>query len=544
MHRRTAALSLAVALTATSCGSADDPMADTSAVTEAAGGEVMVDDGDMDHALRDEAFSPAGGTTGGSTASTQSGTTSSSSSLTATADAVAPLEAAPGSSVAEPPPGSTDGREVLAASSGVNPFVSTLEDAESTFAMDVDQASWSLSRSWIEAGRLPPVGAVRVEEFVNAFDHDYPTPDKGWSITADTVGTPWNPTTRLVRVGLATPTLDPDERPEATLTFVVDTSGSMSGRPLQTVKDTLLTLVDQLRPTDRIGLVEYGTDARLILEPTPLAESDTVTNAIQSLESNGVTFAEAGIALGYEVAVRNLTPDGAHLVVLASDGVANVGATGPDAILERVAVGVDEGIHMLALGVGDGLYNDFLMEQLSNRGNGATYYVQDSRDAERIFVDNLESSLVVAAVDSKVQVVFDPDVVAEYRLLGYENRDVADEDFRNDDVDAGEVGAGHQVTAVYEVVPTGESDPLGRVFVRWEDPDTGEVAEVDAPLAAAPGAADGGIGTALAAVTLAEILRESPHIGDYGIEDLADLVGSLDVDPALADVIERARSAR
>lgn len=452
------------------------------------------------------------------------------------------------SSVGAPPPGPADlaggSREVLAESAGINGFVATADDPQSTFAMDVDTASYTLARAWIESGQRPPTAAVRPEEFVNAFDYGDPEPQVGWGIATDTITTPWNAGTSLVRIGLSTPTLDPSARPDATLTFVVDTSGSMAGEPLQTVKDTLLLLTKQLRPSDRIGIVEYGSQARLLLQPTPVAESDEIVGAITGLVSNGSTYAEAGLALGYQIARQNLTPNGVDVVVLASDGVANVGETGPDGILATIGEGVDEGINLLALGVGNGTYNDTLMEQLSNRGNGATYYIQNQDDARRLFVDKLESTLVVVAKDSKVQVEFDPASVRDYRLVGYENRDVADDDFRNDTVDAGEVGAGHHVTAIYEVVTTGADGNLGEVRVRWEDPESGEVQETSATVdGTSRDVLDGDLGTAVVAAGFAELLRGSPHLDGLDLARLADIAEAAGVPVDLLDLIRSAAVA-
>ena len=458
-------------------------------------------------------------------------------------------EAAAGPDLAVPPvEPPADGREVIVQSGGVAPFVVSAEDALSTFAMDVDAASWTQTLAWLQSGQRPPADVVRPEEFLNAFAYDYPDPDGGWGIHVDGVATtPWNSETALLRIGLNTAGIDPSERPDATLTFVVDTSGSMEGRPLDTVKDTLHLLLDQLRPTDRIALVEYGSQARQLLAPTPLSEADDVRRAIDRLESNGSTYAEAGLDLGYEIARSAMAPGHVNVVVLASDGVANVGATGPEAILETIRDGVDAGVNLLALGVShDTAYNDHLMEQLANNGNGSVYYINSRAEAERLFVANLEATLVVAAAESKVQVEFDPEAVSQWRLVGYENRAVADEDFRNDTVDAGEVGAGHEVTALYELalVP-GADGVLGEVRVRWEDPDTGVVDEVAASLARGDLVPDVAtdFGTALNAAALAEVLRGSPHLGDFGLGDLARTVEAFGAQADLAGAIEGAAAA-
>jgi len=451
-----------------------------------------------------------------------------------------------GSSTGPPPPSH------LVDASGprltsISPFFDTGEDALSTFAMDVDTASFTYGRDWIEQGQLPPADTVRPEEFVNYFRYDYPQPADGqeWSVLVDGAPSPWNPRTHLVRVGLATGELDPQTRPDATLTFVVDISGSMEGQPITTVKQTLGLLVDRLRPTDRIGIVTYGSSGQLLLAPTPLSEPDTIRRAIAELETGGSTYAEAGLRIGYETARRHLTPNGVDLVVLASDGVANVGETGPEEILATIRDGVDAGITLLAVGVGgDTGYNDHLMETLTNTGNGSSYFVSRQQDAERLFVDRLESTLVTVAKDAKVQVSFDPQHVTRWRLIGYDNRDVADDDFRNDGVDAGEVGAGHQVTAMYEVeLADGAAGELGTVSLRWAHPKSGEVSELTAPIeVAAVGQAGPGYATAMQAVGLAELLRGSPHLNGWTLAALAEQPDD-GVDPDLRALIERAAEA-
>jgi Ca-activated chloride channel family protein len=379
--------------------------------------------------------------------------------------------------------------------------------------------------TWLAEGQRPPPDIVRPEEFVNWFDYGYARPDAGWASAVDGVATtPWNDATSLLRIGLVTAAVDPAARPDVTLTFVVDTSGSMAGTPLDTVQRSLDLLVTQLRPSDRIGLVEYGSQARTILAPTSLAEAGVVRDAIARLRTNGSTNVGDGLRTGYDLARRNRTPGGIDMVVLASDGVANTGVTEAEGILELVGAGVDEGIGLLALGVDERGFNDQLMETLTNRGDGTTYYLRSPADAERLFVEELEQTLVVAARDSKVQVAFDPDAVTSYRLIGYDNRAVADEDFRDDTVDAGEVGAGHEVTAMYEVElrPGVTADVvLADLQLRWQDVASGRVREAVRPVTAGELTPDATtrFGTAVQAVTLAEVLRGSPYL-DVSLDGL------------------------
>jgi Ca-activated chloride channel family protein len=262
---------------------------------------------------------------------------------------------------------------------------------------------------------------------------------------------------------------------------VIDVSGSMSlENRLELVKQALRLLVDQLRDGDEIGIVIYGTTARVVLPHTRNVNREHILAAIDSLYPEGVTNAEAGLKLGYQLALDNFGADYINRVILCSDGVANVGQTGPDAILTEIGNYVKDGILLTTVGFGMGNYNDILMEQLANKGNGSYAYVDTLKEAERVFVENLTGTLQVIAKDAKVQVEFNPQTVSRFRLLGYENRRLAQEDFRDDDVDAGEIGSGHSVTALYEIklYSEGVVGKLATVFIRHEDPDTSNVTEV------------------------------------------------------------------
>lgn len=503
--RRPIALACALVVALTAC-TADEAVTDDATAEQAVEGE-MADE----ESAEDAAVDTGSGTVQGFTSSEGDRTSADEAAgVAAPADPEVRFDPAP-PDVAPP---------------GIGPFVVTAEDALSTFALDVDTSSWTQTMQWLEAGERPPADIVRPEEFLNWFDYGYEQPDEGWASSIDgVIATPWNDETSLLRIGLVTAGLDPADRPDATLTFVVDTSGSMEGTPLETVKQALTLLVDQLRPSDRIGIVEYGSRARTLLEPTPLSEAEAVRSTIAALQSNGSTNVGEGLQVGYELARDNLTPGGIDMVVLASDGVANTGTTDADGILRLIDDGVTAGIDLLALGVDERGFNDDLMEQLSNRGNGVTYYLRSPQDAERLFVDELEQTLVVAARDSKVQLAFDADTVRRHRLVGYDNRAVADDDFRNDAVDAGEVGVGHEVTAVYEielVAGAAGSDVLGTLQLRWEDPFEGRVREAARDLTVSELEPDEatGFGTAVQAVTLAEVLRGSPYV-DVSLASLA-----------------------
>jgi Ca-activated chloride channel homolog len=338
---------------------------------------------------------------------------------------------------------------------GVNPFIATDEDSLSTFAVDVDNASYTVARRYLELGHLPPAAAVRVEEFVNYFPQGYPRfEDDDFRILVDGAPSPFGSGYHLLRVGLKAREIGRGERKPAQLTFVVDVSGSMLREDrLELVKRALRLLVDELRAGDRVGLVVYGTQGRVLFEPSALAGGgrERLLAAIEALHPEGSTNAEEGLRLGYDMARRGYRSGAINRIVLCSDGVANVGVTGPQSILERVRTEADRGVQLTTVGFGMGNYNDVLMEQLADRGDGNHYYVDDLGEAERVFVENLTGTLQTVARDAKVQVEFDPTRVLRYRLIGFENRDVADRDFRNDKVDAGEIGGGHEVTALYEV---------------------------------------------------------------------------------------------
>ena len=369
---------------------------------------------------------------------------------------------------------------------GVNPIIDTEDDNLSTFAIDVDTGAYTIMRRYLNDGNLPPDESVRVEEYINYFNQAYALPENGgFAIHLEGAPTPYSENDRyqLVRVGIQGYDVDPAQRPDATLIFVIDVSGSMDmENRLGLVKESLRLLLDQLRPTDRVGLVVYGSRARVILEPTSVDSRRTIMRAIDRLQPDGSTNAAEGIMMAYELANEYARPGDINRLILCSDGVANVGQTAADAILQYAA----EGISLSTFGFGMGNYNDVLMEQLADQGDGNYAYIDTLDEAERVFADKLTATIFTIAKDAKIQVEFNPTVVERYRLLGYENRDVADEDFRNDAVDAGEIGAGHSVTALYEVKFAENSNPAETaltVRVRYADPETDEVTEIESSLA-------------------------------------------------------------
>ncbi len=442
---------------------------------------------------------------------------------------------------------------------GVNPFVDTEDDHLSTFAMDVDTASYTVARRYLNDGNLPEPDSVRVEEFINYFDQAYESPgDQVFAIHLEGAPSPFgNDKHWLMRVGLQGKHINDENRKDATLIFVIDVSGSMDQENrLGLVKKSLRLLVDELRPSDEVGIVIYGSQGRVVMEPTSAANQDRILSAIDSLRSEGATNAEEGLLLAYQMAAPHLQPDRITRLILLSDGVANVGNTGPDSILAKVRGFVADGITLSSVGFGMGNYNDVLMEQLANDGDGNYYYVDTLDQAHRVFVENLTGLLQVIAKDAKIQVDFNPDVVRSYRLLGYENRRVDDDDFRNDDVDAGEVGAGHSVTALYELKfqddVVNEEDAAATLYIRFLDPDTGEVVENSQSISRAGFSPDLEMTTPhfqldAAVAEFAEILRESYWAQEGNLADVLalaeqvqeQLAGDADV-AEFVTVVERA----
>jgi Ca-activated chloride channel family protein len=367
---------------------------------------------------------------------------------------------------------------------GVNPSVDTEDDHLSTFALDVDTGSYTIMRNYLKDGYTVPPESVRVEEYVNYFDQGYPNPPphQAFNIVVDGAPSPFTQTERyqMLRIGIQGYQVPDYERKDASLTFVIDVSGSMDmDNRLELVKRSLELLVEQLDRNDTVSIVVYGTNARVVLDPTRGSDKSTILRTIRRLETEGATNAEAGIRLGYKMAMRAYNPDGINRVILCSDGVANVGNTEAHVILNEIRGYVDEGVTMTAIGFGMDNYNDTLMEQLADNGDGFYAYVDDMREAKRLFIDNLTSTLQTIAMDTKVQVDFNPDIVSRYRLVGFENRAIADEDFRDNTVDAGEIGAGHSVTALYEVKLYPEAyGNIATIYLRWEDPDTRQVVEM------------------------------------------------------------------
>ncbi len=341
-----------------------------------------------------------------------------------------------------------------------NAFKSPKDHALSTFSIDVDTASYANMRRYINNGSLPPQDAVRIEELVNYFTYDYEGPknETPFAVHVDSASAPWNTEHRLVRIGLLAEKIDLSERPQANLVFLIDVSGSMSDQnKLPLVQRAMNLLVDQMGAEDRIAVVVYAGASGLALPSTTANNKETIQHAITNLQSGGSTNGGAGIELAYSVAQKHFIDGGINRIILCTDGDFNVGTTDRGSLTRLIEEKAKTGVFFSALGFGNGNYQDATMEELSNKGNGNYGYVDTFKEARKVFVDDMLGTLFTIAKDVKIQVEFNPAKVAQYRLIGYENRILAKEDFNDDTKDAGEIGAGHTVTALYEVIPTGVS---------------------------------------------------------------------------------------
>jgi len=350
----------------------------------------------------------------------------------------------------------------------ISPIKQTLLEPVSTFSTDVDTASYSNARRFLLNGQLPPENSVRVEEFINYFDYQIENSknaDTPIGIQTELMTTPWNEATKLMRVSLQAYHEDIDSLPPLNLVFLLDVSGSMGSEDkLPLMQRSFNLLVQQLRPEDHVSIVVYAGASGVVLEPTSGDDKTTILNAINNLNAGGSTHGSAGIHLAYDLASQNFKKDSINRVILGTDGDFNVGTTDLDSLKSLIEEKRETGVFLNVLGFGTGNYNDQLMEDISNHGNGTAYYIDSFQEARKIFSEQITSTLHTVAKDVKIQIEFNPDQIAEYRLIGYDNRLLNREDFNNDNIDAGEMGAGHSVTALYEVVPTAGkfrfNDPL------------------------------------------------------------------------------------
>jgi len=344
-----------------------------------------------------------------------------------------------------------------------NPFLKTNDNPLSTFSIDVDAASYANVRRFINEGRLPPAGAVRIEEMVNYFNYSYPQPqnDAPFSINTEVSNCPWNVQHTLVLIGLQGKKLSTQNLPASNLVFLVDVSGSMDEPDkLPLVKSSLKLLVDQLRPQDKVALVVYAGSAGLVLPSTAGDEKMKIKDAIDQLDAGGSTAGGEGIELAYTTAESNFVKEGNNRVILCTDGDFNVGISSEDGLQRLIEKKRRSGIFLSVLGFGTGNYQDGKMQLLADKGNGNHNYIDNINEAKRVFVNEFGGTLFTIAKDVKLQIEFNPEKVQGYRLIGYENRLLNKEDFNDDKKDAGELGSGHTVTALYELIPTGMKDTM------------------------------------------------------------------------------------
>ncbi len=416
---------------------------------------------------------------------------------------------------------------------GVNPTVDPAKDRLSTFAIDVDTASYAISRRKLLEGGLPPYQAVRAEEFLNYFDYAYAAPKQGpFAVHLAAAPSPFQKGHHLLRVGLQARRVEAKDRKPVHLVYLVDTSGSMQAQDkLGLAKKSLRLLTESLKQGDTVALCTYAGSTREVLAPTGIDQKGKIFAAIDDLAAGGGTAMASGMENAYRLASQTLVAGHVNRVVVLSDGDANIGSSSHDQILKSIEGYKEKGITLSTVGFGNGNYKDTMMEQLADKGDGNYSYIDSEEQARRVFSQQVGGMLEVVAKDVKVQVEFDPAVVASYRLVGYENRDIADKDFRNDKVDAGEVGAGHSVTAVYDVVL--ESTATSPVVVRLrhkgpdakkDDPATEATYSMEASsLYGAFDQAPQSFRFASAVVGFAEVLRQSPHAKEYSLADVAQI---------------------
>ncbi|MBP5073009.1 VWA domain-containing protein [Pseudomonas chlororaphis] len=435
-----------------------------------------------------------------------------------------------------------------------NPIQSVAQTPVSTFSVDVDTGAYANVRRLLNQGSLPPQGAVRLEELVNYFPYDYALPGDGspFGVTTEIAPSPWNPHTRLLRIGIKASDRAVAELAPANLVFLVDVSGSMDRREgLPLVQSTLKLLVDQLREQDRVSLVVYAGESRVVLEPTSGRDKAKIRNAIEQLTAGGSTAGASGIQLAYQMARQGFIKNGINRILLATDGDFNVGISDFDRLKQMAVEQRKSGVSLTTLGFGVDNYNEHLMEQLADAGDGNYAYIDNLREARKVLVDQLGSTLAVVAKDVKLQVEFNPAQVSEYRLLGYENRALKREDFNNDKVDAGEIGAGHTVTALYEIVPKGEQgwleplrygqaqartssesnskdDELAMLRVRYQVPQGGSSRLIERPILASRQhgkliQASDDLRFAAAVAAFAQQLKDGRYTGDFGLKDTVAL---------------------
>ncbi|MBK9251066.1 MAG: VWA domain-containing protein [Proteobacteria bacterium] len=462
----------------------------------------------------------------------------------------------------------------------VNPVKRAAEEPVSTFSADVDTASYSYVRRQLDDGVLPPADAVRVEEMVNYFDYAWPAPasrSAPFQPTITVSDSPWGTGKKLVHIGIRGFDLPAARRPDVNLVLLLDVSGSMnSPDKLPLAQRSMALLLDSLKPTDTVAIVVYAGAAGQVLAPTPVREKQAILDALGSLRPGGSTAGAAGIQLAYELAGRSFRKDGVNRILLATDGDFNVGITDREALKSLVERERDKGVFLSVLGFGQGNYRDEMAQTLAQNGNGVAAYIDTLNEARKVLVEQASAALFTIAKDVKLQVEFNPATVAEYRLVGYESRGLNREDFNNDQVDAGDIGAGHVVTAIYEITPAGSSaqliderryatgtdaPPRGRVApgeygylrIRYKLPDSTRSRLIESPIrtrASVPAALRQDVQFSTAVAGFAQLLRGGRYTGGLSFEDvLREAQASRGEDPygyraEFVQLVRRAMQAR
>ncbi|MDY6938894.1 MAG: VWA domain-containing protein [Cyanobacteriota bacterium] len=443
----------------------------------------------------------------------------------------------------------------------------------STFSIDVDTASYSNLRRFINNGQRPPKDAVRIEELINYFTYEYPQPtgDRPFSIDTETAAAPWNDNHKLVRIALQGKKIASENLPPSNLVFLFDVSGSMNDpNKLPLLKSGFRMLVNELNAEDRVSIVVYAGAAGVVLPPTPGSEKETILEAIDNLNAGGSTAGGEGIQLAYKLAEENFLEAGNNRVILASDGDFNVGISSDTELVKLIEGEREKGVFLTVLGFGSGNLQDAKMEKLANKGNGNYAYIDNELEARKVLVTEMGGTLLTIAKDVKIQVAFNPEKVQAYRLIGYENRQLQTQDFEDDTKDAGELGAGHTVTALYEVIPVGapldvevaenpapEANPevsfddnaLMQVNLRYKEPEGSESQLISSTVADGGGSFDNAsenLKFAAAVASYGMILRDSPYKGDASLEqalNLAQESQGVDLDGYRAEFIRLIQSS-
>ncbi|NEO38031.1 MAG: VWA domain-containing protein [Moorea sp. SIOASIH] len=456
-----------------------------------------------------------------------------------------------------------------------NAFKRVKHNPLSTFAIDVDTASYSNLRRFLNNGQLPPTDAIRIEELINYFNYDYPEPesDRPFSITTEISQAPWNPTHQLVHIGIQGEKMAIEDLPPSNLVFLLDVSGSMNyPNKLPLLKDAFRMLVNELREEDQVSIVVYAGAAGVVLPPTPGNEKDKILTAIENLNAGGSTAGGAGIKLAYKLAQDNFIKSGNNRVILATDGDFNVGVSSDTELVKLIEQKRKKGVFLTVLGFGTGNLQDSKMEKIANKGNGNYAYIDNELEAKKVLVNEIGATLLTIAKDVKIQVEFNPAKVQGYRLIGYENRRLKDEEFNDDTKDAGELGAGHTVTALYEIIPVGaktkvklpDIDPLKyqsnaasttnskelmQVKLRYKEPDGNTSQLLTYPLvdkAVKLDDASDNFKFSAAVASFGMVLRDSPYKGKASFDQALQLAKEsegVDLEGYRAELIDLVESA-